>query len=718
MTWHKSWLVVFLSVGFAAWVGGRHHPTIASEETPEKTLISASNYSRELMTGQDATMERVEHEGESVMQMATGHDADWPGMTLPAPDRHWNLSAYRKIRLHVRNVGDRPVTVHCRVDSPGGDGVKNSLTEHVDLEPRESKELSVLLQAKLPEPLSKKLYGMRGYPGGYAKEKGINTSEVTQLIVFVNKPKHDHVFQVGDIRATGIARESSWIDMSPDEFFPMIDRFGQFMHADWPGKVSSVAELRDDVSAERESLVDYPGPSDWNQYGGWKAGPRLKATGFFYPVERGGKWWLVDPAGRLFWSHGVDCVRFSNATTPITDREFYFARLPKQDSPLSVFYAQASWAPHGYYENKGTYRTFNFTGANLMRKFGDKWQSQSTELTHRRLRSWCMNSIGNWSSAAIYLTKKTPYVVAVGSHGAKPIAGSTGYWGKFPDPFDPSFRESLDRSMQDQREKTAGDPWCIGYFVHNELSWGDELSLATAALASPPEQAAKKVFVSNLKGKYATIGKLNQAWGTDHDSWATLLESRTPPDKNKAEDDLGAFYMEIAEEYFRNCRQAVKQVAPHNLYLGCRFAWANNRAVQAAAKYCDVISYNPYRDDVSDFKLPGGVDMPVLIGEFHFGALDRGMFHTGLRATDSQEDRAAAYRNYVTGAVRNPCLVGSHWFQYGDQATTGRGDGENYQIGLVTVCDRPYPETIAAVRDVGGSMYETRYGRAAAGEGD
>ena len=64
--------------------------------------------------------------------------------------------------------------------------------------------------------------------------------------------------------------------------------------------------------------------------------------------------------------------------------------------------------------------------------------------------------------------------------------------------------------------------------------------------------------------------------------------------------------------------------------------------------------------------------------------------------------------DYVTGAVRNPCLVGTHWFQYSDQATTGRGDGENYQIGLVDICDNPYPETIQAVREVGQQMYKTR----------
>jgi hypothetical protein len=70
--------------------------------------------------------------------------------------------------------------------------------------------------------------------------------------------------------------------------------------------------------------------------------------------------------------------------------------------------------------------------------------------------------------------------------------------------------------------------------------------------------------------------------------------------------------------------------------------------------------------------------------------------------------RAETYKNYVQGALANPYIVGTHWFQYKDQATTGRGDGENYQIGFVDICDTPYPETITAVRQVGYNMYEYR----------
>jgi hypothetical protein len=171
---------------------------------------------------------------------------------------------------------------------------------------------------------------------------------------------------------------------------------------------------------------------------------------------------------------------------------------------------------------------------------------------------------------------------------------------------------------------------------------------------------------------------------------------------------LTAFALKFHRAYFRTCREAVKAVAPHQLYLGCRFASVNEAAARVAAEFCDVITYNRYQFTADDFQLPQGVDKPALVGEFHFGALDRGLFHPGLREVEDQAGRARAYERYVSGALRNPWLVGVHWFQYGDEPTTGRWDGENYQIGFVDICDTPYPETTAAARRIGQQLYSLR----------
>jgi hypothetical protein len=173
------------------------------------------------------------------------------------------------------------------------------------------------------------------------------------------------------------------------------------------------------------------------------------------------------------------------------------------------------------------------------------------------------------------------------------------------------------------------------------------------------------------------------------------------------------------DRYYRQVSAVAKELMPDVLYLGSRLDYhdwpdeieSRKEIVRIAARYCDVISFNFYKFTLDDVALPAGVDRPAIIGEFHMGALDRGLFHTGLRSVVDQNHRAEAYRNYVTSALHNPAIVGAHWFQCYDEATTGRGDGENYQIGFLDICDTPYWETIAAAREVGSALYSIRTGR-------
>lgn len=633
------------------------------------------------------------------LRVETGQKAQWPGVTLKAPQGKWDLSPYEYIAMEATNRGGSKVTVQCRVDNPGADGTKNCVTDQVSVDPGTSQTLRVRIFPvpwKLDKPLE--LVGMRGYP---VHEGKIDTSNITQLLVFVNQSKENHVFEIGHVRAGGRVQV-----LDAATFLPFIDEFGQFAHKDWPGKTHSLEELIAHSRTEETDLQAHPRPRSWDKYGGWADGPKLKGTGFFHIEKYRGKWWLIDPIGRLFWSHGIDCVRGGNST-PVTGREPYFRSLPGQDSPFAKFYATANWAPVGYYKDHGPYKTYDIGQANLQRKYGDDFEQAFADTTHRRLESWGINTIANWSDEQICLMRRTPYVGTI-SFEARKLEGSEGYWGKFYDVFDPSFEQKLRERLEREKGRTADDPWCVGYFVHNELSWGDDISLAVAALASPAEQPAKKAFISDLKAKYDAIEELNAVWGTKYESWEALQQSQQAPDKNKAREDLEAFYTRTAETYFSTVRRELKKVAPHQLYMGCRFAWVNDRAARAAIKFCDIVSYNRYDYSVESLKLPDGVDMPVIIGEFHFGALDRGMFHTGLRSTESQQDRADKYTAYVRGALRNRYIVGTHWFQYVDQPTTGRGDGENYQIGFLDICDNPYPEIVQAARDLGRSMYDYR----------
>ena len=68
--------------------------------------------------------------------------------------------------------------------------------------------------------------------------------------MFVSQPQEDHAIEIRNLRAGGPSAASRWLTEDIDQLFPLIDRFGQYRHADWPGKIASEADLRQRVSQE------------------------------------------------------------------------------------------------------------------------------------------------------------------------------------------------------------------------------------------------------------------------------------------------------------------------------------------------------------------------------------------------------------------------------------------------------------------------------------
>lgn len=490
--------------------------------------------------------------------------------------------------------------------------------------------------------------------------------------------------------------KAPWMDLPTEQFLPFIDVYGQFKYREWPGKIHSDAELKAAIEAEEKDLAANPEAADRDRFGGWKDGPTFKATGRFYPLKHEGKWWLVDPDGNLFWSFGAIRVSPSSAMTPLNGephppwnygrkmppRHCFFENLPAKGTAFAKYYETHDDLLVDAYLKRGETEWYDFSSSNLYRKYGADYYAQFSDACHRRLRSWCMNTIANGSDIAICLQDRTPYAERVECI-SRFIAGSRDGWWKFRDPFDPSFSEGVTKALE-SHGREAHDPWCIGFFVDNEIAWGDgDTDLARWALASPEDQPVRREFRNFLAARGKTEADVNFT-------------------------DLRDFTGVVIEEYFRKTRDTVKAFDPGLLYLGCRFAGAPRRVVELCSKYVDALSYNLYSFSLKGWKLPLDIDMPVILSEFHFGATDRGPFGRSLLQCANQEERAATLRSYIADALDNPLIVGIHWHQFSDQATTGRFDGEYFQVGLTDVCDTPYPETVAALRDGGRDLYAKR----------
>ncbi len=672
-----------------------------SFESQQDLLAATTHHSRIAQQSKHAT------DGRHALRIEF-EPAQWPNLAFRAPAGSWDWTSVSALAIDITNPTDKVIAFSIRIDDdPRADGNLHCRTGSGHAEPGNG-PTTYVLSLDSAEAMAFGMRGLPSYSGTMMEAHGkIDTSHITQFQIFLAQPEV----------LTPLVIDRSRLLPAP-ALTGIVDRFGQYTGSDWPGKLDSEAELSQRLVSERAAMAQAPRLPDRDVYGGWESGPGLDATGFFRTEKHNGKWWLVTPEGRLFFSLGIDCVGTQNPTI-IEQRESMFTWLPATDDVFAAYYGTFRSVHRG---PVSAGQTFDFFRANLHRKYGKDFSAAWTTHTADRLQAWGFNTIGNWSDWASFELMKMPYTVPlqVGGDHARLSSGSD-YWALMHDPFDPQFAADAEKSFQ-AAKRFRDDPWCLGYFVDNELSWGSgtrdqsRFGLAVHALAADAGQPAKAAFVQALQERYRTIEKFNAGWQTDLANWDVLSnESFSMPESFTAamRDDCAQFTEQFARQYFSIVRDTLAKQDPNHLYLGCRFSSYTPESVAAAVEVCPVLSFNIYDSSVAKprWDFTRDLDKPCLIGEFHFGALDRGMFHTGLVAAADQSSRAAAYQSYVRAVVDHPTFVGCHWFQLLDQPLTGRVyDGENYNIGFLNATDTPYPEMVEAAKAVHAEAYRRRAG--------
>ena len=532
---------------------------------------------------------------------------------LPPPGKDsFDLSGGRYLTADLESLAGHQQRICLQIKSAEGDTYAG-----IALDPGEK----ATLKLHLPHE------SIYSHPSGAKGVKTLDTHSITGIAFLVVWPYEGQFSglvncRVSNVRLAGPPDYARRV--SAAKYLPFVDKFGQYAHGRWQNKVSSYDELRADLAAENANLS--AAPASWDEYGGMADGPQLEATGNFRTEKVDGKWWLVTPSGHLFYSLGINVVKAdSDAPNGLTHPEWY-------ESTARSAMSFPTW--------------------NLREKFGKTdFKADYYGFVLRRLDSWGINTIGNWSDGDLTNLGRKPYALTVVSKPEGLPYLPSGFYDTLDASFASGMRDAVAAAVAvagSAAARAATDPMCIGFFIDNELSF--------------------------------------------------------PADS--------AYY----EPYFKACKEAVESAAPGKLYLGCRFKSLRNSDAlwNAAAKWCDVVSANAYVNSVAVFTegsyAAPKIDRPVLHSEFHFGTLHRGMFSAGLCPVGDQCARGRSFVRVVEGALRHPLFVGSHWFQYHDQPLVGRGDGENYQIGFVDVCDRPYAKLAEAARSVGERMYEIRYG--------
>ncbi|MGB5512404.1 MAG: beta-galactosidase [Woeseiaceae bacterium] len=679
-----------------------------------------------------------------------------------APETIWDWSGKENfgIAFDISNPGAHSTQLHFNISTADGRGLTRAMVVPVGA--------TRTYYAELKSSLMALDSGLRGDPptiqGGAEwfvwmwGDKNLNYSNVTNFGFYSRGLKHNREIIIDNVRLV----ENPPLDT---EFLTeIVDEYGQARKVNFKGKIHSDEDLLAATQAELELLSKEPEFFDRTQYGGWKKGPKLKATGYFRTEKVGKRWAIIDPEGYLFFSTGIANIRLSNNGT-ITgyqyDKSDVVQRTPEDLTPehsvglnlvdmpgmksrrleSALRKEMYAWLPEAGEKYDGNYgyrrevnvgplehgETFSFYRANLERKYSKQYpdfMEKWSEVAINRLRHWGFTSTGNWADHSLYDNNKVPYFAdgwIIGDY--KTVNSGFDFWGAIPDPFDTKFVDRAELTVRDIAQRVKDNPWCIGVFIDNEISWGRSETknatygvvintLSRDAAATP----AKFEFMRLLREKYSGIAALNAAWATDFESWDTFAAGAEFDSRNGAVwSDFSMLLEAFASEYFRVVHDALETHMPNHMYMGARLSsWGRPiEVIRAAAKYNDVISYNEYREFMHPAKWEHleEIDKPGIIGEWHVGAIDRGAYHAGIVWAADQADRGRMYEEYMQSVLDNPYIVGAHWFQYTDSELTGRAmDGENYNVGYVSVADIPYPELIESTKKVNRTLYENAFG--------
>lgn len=394
--------------------------------------------------------------------------------------------------------------------------------------------------------------------------------------------------------------------------------------------------------------------TDLDEYGGSKL-LRGRATGFFHTEKVKDRWWLVDPAGGLFLSKGVNSVNLGRTKDA-------------KQAMKTTFGDETGWAlaTTALLCDNG----FNCTGA------------------------WSDNARLATSQQRIPQTKLWSFMSAYGKKrgGTHMQAGHTGYTNDAIFVFDPGFETFCDEYAK-QLIEVKDDPWLIGHFSDNELPL--KRSMIDGYLMLPQDEPGYRA-----------------AW-----EWLRKRHGEAATIQSVSDEDRADFLALVAERYFRIVSTAIRKHDPNHLFLGARFhgsVYNFPELFKACGPYVDVVSVNYYSAWTPD---PAKLSMwaresgkPVIITEWYAKGADSGMGNTGGAGwlVRTQQDRGTFYQHFTLGLLESRDCVGWHWFRYADNDPNDKSvdpSNRDSNKGIVTAKYVPWQPLLDAMKSLNNRAY-------------
>ncbi|MGH7213661.1 MAG: hypothetical protein ACREIT_02705 [Tepidisphaeraceae bacterium] len=278
--------------------------------------------------------------------------------------------------------------------------------------------------------------------------------------------------------------------------------------------------------------------------------------------------------------------------------------------------------------------------------------------------------------------------------------------------YSPDWPAQAEHAVKVQCEPLRDNRNLVGYFIDNELDWGDGgIGPSLHFDNLPPDDPNRQQVMRVIQSVWTNLDNFNTDWQVRLSDWKEVEAWTTLPHPPTGAYGrlFSAWLSHLAADYFRITTQLIRKHDPNHLILGVRFkGYAPLEVVRASKGYTDAQSINYYvsdgRLDLELFRMmTEQSEQPVMIGEYSFHSLDgrsgnRNTVGFAAQVLD-QQARADGYRLMTTRLARVPYVIGCDWFQWSDEPPSGRShDGEDVNFGVVDVDDRPYELLVDAIR--------------------
>ena len=362
----------------------------------------------------------------------------------------------------------------------------------------------------------------------------------------------------------------------------------------------------------------------------------FRATGFFRVQHAAGRWWIVTPDGRPFYSSGI------NHVTADTDTDRTTGTCPYCDAVAAKYPSTDAWA----------------------------------DATTQRLRAWGFNTIASWSDIDRFASRM-PYTVLLN-------VASGDDW------FAPGFVARGQAVAQGEVAARRDDPNLVGWILDSELRWTPDWRSSNTLLAdylalpagSPGRAVAERYaqtptrFLRALADRYFSVTtRAIRAVDPHHLILGVKMVAQLTPIE----------VLQAARRYVD-----VFSIDDYTLVPGLddylQKTWGPFVPVDPtlAAQYAVLrrpIIIGEYSFRAADAGVPNS--WPPIFPTYA-----------------TQADRAAAYRSFVEPLYGAPWIVGDDWFEYVDEPAGGRFDGEDSNFGVVSTGDVPWQTLVDTMTQV------------------